>query len=93
MDYIPLSELASLKNASDAKVIAQIRELEEVVKKQAAERKAFVKAWEQNTPYRTYTPQEIGINPEVEGENRTCNKCSVCSQVDYKISAEDERGE
>ena len=73
--------------------LQQVRELEEVVKKQAAERKAFVKAWEQNTPYRTYTPQEIGINPEVEGENRTCNKCSVCSQVDYKISAEDERGE
>ena len=48
---------------------------EELVKEQASERRSFIKAWEENTPYRTYTPQEIGITPEAEGQNRNCNNC------------------
>ena len=55
--------------------LQQIRELEDVVNEQAAERRAFVKTWEENTPYRIYTPQELGITPEAEGENRTCKNC------------------
>jgi len=58
----------------------QVRELEAVVNAQAAERRAFIKAWEENTPAQILTPQELGITPEVEGENRTCENCSNCQK-------------
>ena len=53
----------------------QAYELEQVVEKQAEERRAFVKAWEEKTPSRVITPRELGITPEVEGENKRCENC------------------
>ena len=70
--------------------LQQIRELEQVVEKQAAERLAFVEAWKKNTPYKTYSPREIGITPEVEGENRTC---ATCKRYSPKNNVHEQKGE
>jgi hypothetical protein len=67
--------------------LQQIRELEEVVRVQSSERRAFIKEWEQKTPYRTYSPAEIGLEPD--NLKDASENFVMSGMVDYKIDPEE----
>lgn len=55
---------------------AQAAELSRVVEKQSRERMSYVNSWVENTPSRDpFSPAQLGITPEAEGENRNCDSC------------------
>ncbi len=68
----------------------QAQELAKVVEAQGRERAAYVVSWSENTPYKTYSLREIGITPEVEGENRTC---ATCKRYSPKNNVHEQKGE